>query len=185
MPSPNKQFPFDALISPNSHLAYTIIPILLISNSLEVFLDKLQCSYLILQGIFHTPIICFAWPLRCIFRCVIRMTHSKQATLHTAIVHRIAGLIPISNFLLIITFRVSAIFGMTLYAIITFPNILTPSIYPDLGNQSKHQELHSCALRRFKSPSKQNNLTRILHLTLVFLYYIKLFHNNQVRFLIN
>ena len=59
--------------------------------------------------------------------------------------------------------------GRILYAIIVRPIILTLSTHPGLGNQSKHQELHRCALKRLHNVFITVKLTRILHLLCIIL----------------
>ena len=61
--------------------------------------------------------------------------------------------------------------GRILYAIIVRPKILTLSTHPGLGNQSKHQELHRCALKRLHNVFITVKLTRILHLLCIVLYH--------------
>ena len=59
--------------------------------------------------------------------------------------------------------------GRILYAVIVRPIILTLSTHPSLGNQSKHQELHRCALKRLHNVFITVKLTRILHLLCIIL----------------
>ena len=61
--------------------------------------------------------------------------------------------------------------GRIPYAIMVRPTILTLSTHPDLGNQSKHQELHRCALWRLIALSWQSSWLE--YCTFYGIYYIK------------
>lgn len=102
----------------------------------------------------------------------IHHTHSRQATLYTALhdrTHKLRAFAPQYRFHPA-SYRVSRALlagacigvrhnggsprrqGRYLHAIASRPETLTPSIHPNLGERSKHQGLHRCALQRIFRP---------------------------------
>jgi hypothetical protein len=104
-----------------------------------------------------------------------RAPHARQATLHTDMAYRNAGLIPTGGGFNDRPIGSPRKMGRLAYAITRRPNSLTSSTNPGLGNQSRHKKLHRYALNGSLAPSSTGpHLTRILcHLLLLYYIYYK------------
>lgn len=138
------------LAPPDSHLEHTVIPKRTLSSSLEVFLGRLPLSLASFAETVSSGDRLVASANAARRSSQIHCPHSRQATLYTAHMHRIAGLILFSS--LSYQDRSPRYLGRCSHAVASRPNILTFSNSPSLGNSSHHQKLHRYARRRYFTP---------------------------------